>query len=687
MAVVTDYLAPQPHGLPVVAGQPFHPMAFPSLQLQCLYSLVGRLEEYSSQTLSLLPASLRRQLLLLLPVADICRLEQDPVFMSGFDPDTIWQGLLLKRFEYTPKFLSSSLEYYGSAKDSFFSEVALRLLCCEKYSVCYRVPDVSKGGSKSDMVAYLLFGTRLECEDIVKFSYLLKRKSLGLSWLAPFRYSGELSLTDPEKVIQMFLDKFSLYPKRLYWTERDELDLVFRKSQIIHDFLSHIEAFNVWSDDYEDLSLAEKLTPLWLAITSSKPASLNSVTLSVCVSNLGKVITVMLEALFYTSVKHYSMPEGRAQYSQLRRLEIAGTESSRAEEHLCTGNLSYPMRCLIPFIDFQTSLESLIIEGLEDIIMRNDDECTSSYKHFGLFYNYLPYFIKKPSFKLLRLTNCKIPLNSIKSIITTFLSSPTDHDQSLEFIDCEVTKNSLGTYSSSFPLINNTTTPCICGEHKSLIFFMNWPLFTPQWLFEYPKLKLKQLKIYFSKFGSSYLPSLYAVSSLVESISCRIYDLGYGDCQQTCDDQQRQAFSKFLELSKLSELELFELYADDDSLLSVLTNALMQPLQLTCLRRLHFEDFYSTRINFRSFFDTLFSMPKERLINITLEIVGVRNFDQEDIVESWRTNSKGNKLKKFLFRISPGYTPAKGGGEMLTPVLIEPLRDIAFDIDVKYLIW
>ena len=103
-------------------------MSFPSLNLQCIYSLVGRLEEYSPQSLSLLPPPLRRQLLLRLPVADICRLENDPVFMSGLDPDDIWRGLLETRVSFLYGRISELLGRHPTAKDGYLSEVALYLL-------------------------------------------------------------------------------------------------------------------------------------------------------------------------------------------------------------------------------------------------------------------------------------------------------------------------------------------------------------------------------------------------------------------------------------------------------------------------------------------------------------------------------------------------------------------------------
>ena len=142
---------------------------------------------------------------------------------------------------------------------------------------------------------------------------MLKRKSLGLSWLAPFRYSGELSLTDPEKMIQMFLDKFSLYPKRLYWTERNELDLVFRKfdirkfdiCQIFQDFLSH------------------SLEPLWFAVGHCKPSTLKSLSFSACVTNLGHLIS---NAEYFLSKKtrftNYGEHESDVDYSMVHIIEF-----------------------------------------------------------------------------------------------------------------------------------------------------------------------------------------------------------------------------------------------------------------------------------------------------------------------------------------------------------------------------
>jgi hypothetical protein len=62
------------------------------LQVQCLLSIVGNLDEFPSTVLGLLPAHLRRKLLLILPVVDVCKLEGTPL-TDGILMDDIWESL------------------------------------------------------------------------------------------------------------------------------------------------------------------------------------------------------------------------------------------------------------------------------------------------------------------------------------------------------------------------------------------------------------------------------------------------------------------------------------------------------------------------------------------------------------------------------------------------------------------
>ena len=63
-----------------------------SLQQLCYVSLASDLEHFDLDALSLLPLRIRTQLLLRLPVADICFLERTSV-MAQVDADTVWEGV------------------------------------------------------------------------------------------------------------------------------------------------------------------------------------------------------------------------------------------------------------------------------------------------------------------------------------------------------------------------------------------------------------------------------------------------------------------------------------------------------------------------------------------------------------------------------------------------------------------
>ena len=59
-------------------------------------------------------------------------------------------------------------------------------------------------------------------------------------------------------------------------------------------------------------------------------------------------------------------------------------------------------------------------------------------------------------------------------------------------------------------------------------------------------------------------------------------------------------------------------------------------------------------IDICSFFDALFSMPKQQLAEFTLELQEVQDLNQQDIVSSWKGNSRGQKLKNLKF-VRPRY--------------------------------
>ena len=63
-----------------------------TLHLQCLLFIVGHLDRFPVTRLALLPITLRRELLLLLPAVDVCKLEETKV-ICDLPMEEIWETL------------------------------------------------------------------------------------------------------------------------------------------------------------------------------------------------------------------------------------------------------------------------------------------------------------------------------------------------------------------------------------------------------------------------------------------------------------------------------------------------------------------------------------------------------------------------------------------------------------------
>ena len=130
-------------------------------------------------------------------------------------------------------------------------------------------------------------------------------------------------------------------------------------------------------------------------------------------------------------------------------------------EDIC--RLSAAMAELAKIISQQVSLEGMVVDFSPD--------------GFESFFNYLPHFIAKPSFKTLKVLRGKVPRNALESMVSVFLSSPTSHAQSLDLSECEV-----GNVQFSTILNYELVQPihlCNSGEFKSL----NFPACSPLMVF------------------------------------------------------------------------------------------------------------------------------------------------------------------------------------------------------------
>ena len=692
-------------------------MTVVSLQSQCLYFLAGSLEEYSTEILSLLPVARRRQLLLHLPVMDVCRLERDATFMRGVDVESLWGEVLQNKFSYrTDNDLRQSLKKHTTAKATFLSEVSRILLVVgQRYSGRYTSPIIIDGGSKEDVIAFLLYGIRL-VNDTVSLHSLSKSTSLGFTWGTPQRYAKERAGVDTLAIVKTFLDTFEWYPTSFDLTEYDILDDAFEfGNRIFQSFVSHVEAVHVENNDYTDYIYAECLKPLWHAVASSKHKSFTSVSFSACVTVLGNFISTMVDVL-YTEADDYTSgaePEEEDvesdsefdysrfyKYTGLKKMKICGNDGGWCpHERGHIGYFSMIIEDLVTFICKQDGLEELIIEGFHNIVEPEDEEryyeTDSSYEGFDGFFNYLPHFIAKPSFKFLSVISCHVPCNTVESMVNSFLSSPTTHAQSLDLGRCLIVDKSLDTLPNH-ELIKSVPLQCVSGEYKSLSLPVFSPLCPPQWIFGYQNLRLERLELN-CMYDTGYQNlSVEAVSELsicfhnsMDTFCFNFHGIGHN-----MTEKHVHIIQKIAQLPSLAELGFVNCYCksgEEYGLLPILQQVFSQPLQLVSLRQLGLRAFSGLNIitapklgsappeysEFQSFFNILFSMPKEQLSEFTLDLSENRFYfyHEQDIVKAWKANARGQKLKKISYISRGRYNDSTGSG-------YDTFRDLAVDVDI-----
>ena len=693
---------------------------FPDLKVQCLYSVVGRLEEYTSSTLSLLPVSLRRQLLLRLPVADLCRLDGDTAVMDGINNEALWREVLRERIKFKrPLMLGELLKKNVTAKDTYLNEVSYCLLTVNYCSTWRHDSPAPKEGDdlskfKSDVVSFLLYGIPFEC-DSLSFSSLPLSTSLDVRWAVPLRYAEQAVQVDTLMMVNAFLATCNWYPKIVELTDT-YFDQAFHcgDDHTFHSFMSHVDHVQVQMKWYEVNDDPERLRSLWPAILTSNHSPLKEVSLSACVTNLGDLIHVFIDEVF-------NKPEDRDnqcgdnynKFTGLKKLELHGNSGGAGLLYDgYTGYLTEELEELIRFLKRQDGLETLIIDGFMNVVENDnphepDVKSLVSFDGFEGFYNFLPYVIYKPSFKFLRVERCEVPSNAIESMISVFLSSPTSHAQTLELECCDIVDQSFETHSYDYSLIKPMETPVTCGEFKSLSFLATNSRVPLQWLFQYPGLRLKGLELFYN--GSSKQSNLRSFSESlsacphdsIETLCITFSSIGYG---MTAEDVQ--ALSKVFQLCSISELGFIGCGcygSNEDGLFSILRDTLSQG-HLSCLRRFllsnpsifrmgqHYDGQMSLELtdstppllaHFRLFFDALFSMPKEQLAKFTLDL-SKNMFDppqQQEIVKAWKANARGQKLKKLIYTPRDAYVQWKGDIPYFS-IIFESFPDLAVNVDL-----
>ena len=562
--------------------------------------------------------------------------------MTGLDDqDEVWRKLnkvsfisrVLRREDWSRE-SPRPRPTYRTAKEALLSEVA---------HVFLAEASAHRG---SELLTYYMYGVHV-CSGMLVVKNLgsyAQHTSLALGggrslthhmWAVPKRFFHEAGSTrTAAKMLDRFLHRCRWYPTVVQLTENLRY---LGRLNVYFDLLPRVEEVYISSNVPNSALL---MTSLLQAVVKAAKRSLKSVALAGYSSDLYSLITVLFTTLHGDETEVHN---------GLLKLEVIVTPM----EGCYFTRLSWAMENLVQLISHQLLMESLVIDNFVDLpseqnIMGGWEVSHVSYKHFGFFYNFLPHFVSKPSFKSLRIIDCKVPSNSMESIIASFLSNASSHTQSLEFFGCCVLEKCLRTVprefrlqkSEEFGLYQVAEKRCVSGEHKSLSVPVGEPLFPLGWLADYPGLHLKKLDLQFifpedeinqtAKFDAT-REALNLFGRSVDS-ACVTF-LGGHQCQST--------ISTVLESPYLTELRLVNV--GDDGILGAMTRAIARAQSL---RKLSFEivgtsDFGSKTPSetFTSFFAMLFSMPGEQLSNFVLELGTIGREKAAAIVQAWRSHA------------------------------------------------
>ena len=334
-------------------------------------------------------------------------------------------------------------------------------------------------------------------------------------------------------------------------------------------------------------------------------------------------------------------------YNCIKRLKI-----------VCQENLP-SMEDLLQLISLQKGMEVLIIHCLD---AKNEPRrwCTRLLpvdKSLGILYCYLPHFLSKPCFQLLRVESSKVAFNAMKKMITAFLNNPACHDQCLEFFSCEVVGNFIDMplplgeceLQVASDLHKAVEQRCVAGEHKSLSVPVGEPLFPLQWLADFTGFRLKRLDLQLIvPYDIESQEYCFSETSEALGLFSRSVDTLCVTLITGCCEECHHNVSEVLKSPSLAELQIVGPCREQT--FSVLTSSIQSAKSLRLIRfkgGFHFT-------TYRHFFNAVFSTPTNQLADLTLDFSECTmdhdwsyNSWSECIIQAWRENAGGQKIKSI----------------------------------------
>ena len=641
-----------------------------TLQTMCFFKLINELEDFTPDTIfAQLPPTLRRMLLLKLPVVDVIKLESTNV-VRGIDMNIVWEELCNQRLHHPLMltdyhFNGSNLHYRGSWKEHYLAIVTSILLNVFKaeHELYYHCAQCAF----SLLFSYCNFCTfAMPMPDFPHPEYLL---------LLPDRYVELQDMIDTPSSFASFLMKECRYwPKVVYiscslffyspfWKERNSLEVSSTLSDFLSDarqivFSSDNEVMKYWNPDDErqwynrDRFHMVSRYMMEMILSSDNPHLESMLTDNNCSIVLaGHIISIVCDLLTMCESDyekysqfipfHMSIPKKNllknVPYKHLKRISLS-TDTSDPLEQLD----NHTALRLASAIETQTSLETVQLSGWPCDKHFTNTDWYDGEQEFTHLFSVLASLFKQPQFQTLELEVTSVLFSSLQEILHSFFTAMSPNHQTLKLGSIAIFQKSMMPGAFVVPSFNEMLFD------KSL-HLSNMELTPSQetLIFSYPLLKLETLAL-INLTSVSPSKSLGKAADLlhVNEIS-NLKTLILKDIVLHHPSPQ-SIISLLLQSPNLTHLEMEHCDIGPDGLVTSLSREISSHSDMCVLKLVRNELGRESEHNFQQLCNAIFSLP--HVSNLSLDVsaneLAVHHFTI--LLDTWKQSCSGRKLKKLV---------------------------------------
>ena len=478
----------------------------PKLQTQIFLNLIAKLEDYSANYLWLLPLRLREELLLNLPIADVCNLEQTR-FVDGLDMDRVWVTLTQERI---PRKLLQLQVSPVSRRVASYKEFYMEVL---SLVILNRTMASSLGHhSHYHLALDLMFSVR-GCLGIKHWSKFLRDNTIWARYFRPgfqvdrddsvipknrylFYYSRGISDTD---LVHLLVNKCHYYPAQVNILTTDFILDVRQNEKMCPTVLKLFREFTrkantLWFRIQDDELYTRRSVNAFLFTTTEILDRNNCHLQNLCIQapNMRS-----LENHVVAIAPYFSPPETfgtfqapallHSSYTNLRELAlIVGSGHGRCSPYL--------YKAIAAMIHHQLKLEVVMFSGF-DLTLQ---PYSSNLKKIVWA---LLQHIRHPSFEVLHFSCLSVSFAMLQLFTEAFLTSQPKGRQLLHLSSVDIQEPNRPFYSTetmSQPLIMHKE--CITFKHLRISHVqlsppvLSW-LFSPSHHFQFNTLELHAVEV------------------------------------------------------------------------------------------------------------------------------------------------------------------------------------------------